>query len=569
MPLAQQHHLSPLYVSLNGVDSVSSLEYQLFLKLIPFLNKKGNHNLFKSGRLLLNLAHGLTKKYLNNSLSDIFQGVSIDTFNFTQYIICFDDLERSKLSITSTLGFINNLVEHKNLKTIILANEQEIVENSEYRRIREKVIGRDLKFTPNLIEIIPSLFKKYTHSPQFHQYLISNQSNFLKTFTHYKIINIRILFFYLDILERLFPHISDNQSQLIDEVVSFSLFITNEYKLGNLSSSDYGDYKGLDISTEFHRALRHANLLASSDKDHSVSPKPYADYFYDTYIIDQEVDYAFYPSIYDYILSGYLNETSLTKEINKRKPDSIPEEIKNLNQLLNHNFYELSDSDFEELYRSVLQNAEKGKYLIYDYVSIANLFHRFSEEGIISQNHRQINDILKEGIMIAKNGATINERLYEGLAYLPYSDGNTKEIFDAVDSIHHELKVEVYKSNSDELINCLLHSDDPRELAHIFSNHAAEKEFFQYMDDSRLVKALLACSNKLLLQFNIQLKKRYNSRNIGEFLHSDTILLKSIKDNLAEFVDKKDNLGRIKKVLLQGIIKTADNAIDHLNKSAE
>lgn len=568
-PRLKDHDLSPIYLSLNGIDSVSSLEYQFFLKLIPFLNKKGDKNFFNISRLLLNLTHGLTKKYLNSTLSDIFKGVSIDTFNFSQYIICFDDLERSTLSIASTLGFINNLVEHKNLRVIVLANEQEINAGVEYKRIREKVIGRDIKFTPNLIEIIPNLFNKYIRSPKFHQYLVDKQSYFLRKFNHYKIVNLRILFFYFDFLERLYPYIVDNGLQLIDEIANFSLFITNEYKLGNLSSLDYGDYKELDIITEYHRALRHANLLASSVKDHSVSPKTYADYFYDTYIMNNNLDYAFYPSIYDYILSGYLNEEMLLAEINERKPEFIPQEIKDLKRLLNHNFYELSDPEFEELSKSVLQNAENGKYIIYDYIPIANLFHLFSREALISQNHDQINDILKNGIMIAKDKAIINERLHENTTYLSHSDSNAKEIQDIVDSIHHELKVEVYKSNSAELINCLSHSGDPQELTHIFSNHVAKKEFFQYMDGSALVNALLTCSNKLLLQFDIELKRRYNSVNIGEYLYDDIILLRLIKDDLTKFVEKKDDIGRIRMALIRAIVETTNNAIDHLEKSAQ
>ena len=41
-------------------------------------------------------------------------------------ILIFDDLERCKIPINDLLGYINQFVEHLNLKVIIVANEKEI-----------------------------------------------------------------------------------------------------------------------------------------------------------------------------------------------------------------------------------------------------------------------------------------------------------------------------------------------------------------------------------------------------------------------------------------------------------
>jgi hypothetical protein len=73
-------------------------------------------------------------------------------------LIIFDDLERCSISIPDTLGYINQFVEHKDCKVIILANEDELLkfgaktindvdpekvpEVRAYRNIKEKLIGK-------------------------------------------------------------------------------------------------------------------------------------------------------------------------------------------------------------------------------------------------------------------------------------------------------------------------------------------------------------------------------------------------------------------------------------------
>lgn len=70
-----------------------------------------------------------TKTYINSLEKIDFIMGSIKMFQeISQYIIFFDDLERCMISITELLGYINELVEHKNVKTLLIANEDKIRE---------------------------------------------------------------------------------------------------------------------------------------------------------------------------------------------------------------------------------------------------------------------------------------------------------------------------------------------------------------------------------------------------------------------------------------------------------
>lgn len=84
---------------------------------------------------------------ITNSISSYFRigtkvnrKIFFDKFKKPLYI--FDDLERCDIPINKTLGYINQFVEHKGKKAIIIANEKEINDLDTYQRIREKLIGK-------------------------------------------------------------------------------------------------------------------------------------------------------------------------------------------------------------------------------------------------------------------------------------------------------------------------------------------------------------------------------------------------------------------------------------------
>src|ERR1035437_1132488 len=196
-----------LYLSLNGISKIETLEYQIFIRLIPYIKKQENKVFKNSLSVITNVLNGISKKLTQQTISEIFKDVDLEAFNFSKKIICFDDLERCQIPMKEVLGFINNYVEHKNLKTIILADETNIDPNQEgYSNIKEKVIGRILNFELDISSTLPLLLKKYklTNST-FFDFLINRQTYIVDILKEYEQVNLRIICFYLDVLEKLFP----------------------------------------------------------------------------------------------------------------------------------------------------------------------------------------------------------------------------------------------------------------------------------------------------------------------------------------------------------------------------
>ena len=541
--IAIQKEFKTIYISLNGISKIEILDHQLFIKLLPVISNQENPITKNITAFFGNVLNKLSNHYLKASLSDIFKGVSVDTFNFSKYVICFDDLERCQIPIKEVLGFINNFVEHKSLKTLILADETNIDTTQKgYDNIKEKVIGRVLNFELNIAATLPQIFNKYeTSNTDFYNFLVSKKHSLIDILVEYKQDNLRIIGFYLDVLEKMFPTFKDVEAKYIDELILFSALITIEFKKGKLTSADYKDPKGIDVIDEHYYSLNIARTMRQSEKEVTEIEKSYAQIFYEKYLDKQIKNYFFYPSVYSYVLSGYLNQTDLTNEIKKRYPEVISQEVQDFRDLLDYKFRQLSDEDFKRLTVSVLKYAKEGKYWLYDYVQIANFFYFFINNKLIQETKEDIDKILQEGLDIVKTKKQINDRILENLLHFGDDNPDVTKVKQLVKEIHSEIKKEEYVAESSELLDCLANKDE-FSLATIFEKHKFSKELFQYVDDKLLFDTILQASNKQLFNFTELLGHRYNISNIGEFLFEDTTCLKSLMNNLANYLMILPNL---------------------------
>ena len=164
-----------LYVSLYGVHTFDDLEADLYAQLNPFLGSKT----VRFGRVLLRGALKATLKFdlFGDDKPDIDVAATIPTDRIqklaleAKHVLVLDDLERSELSITQILGYVNQFVEHAQLHAILLAHEAVLLEgppeDNPYRRIKEKLIGRSFQIKPEtdaaihgFAAALPSLFTR-------------------------------------------------------------------------------------------------------------------------------------------------------------------------------------------------------------------------------------------------------------------------------------------------------------------------------------------------------------------------------------------------------------------------
>jgi hypothetical protein len=568
-PIATNNEFKTIYISLNGISKVETLDHLLFIKLLPLINNQENPILKNATTLFTNLLNQTSKKYLNSSLNDIFKDVSVDMFKFSKHIICFDDLERCQIPVKEVLGFINNYVEHKDLKTLILADETNIeITQKGYDNIKEKVIGRVLNFELNIEETVPQLFKKYEKDKaDFYDFLIKQRQTLIDLLTEYKQNNLRIIAFYLDILENIFSCFEDVDEKYVQELIFFSALITFEFKKGNLISSQYNNPKGLDSIDEFLFTYEFSKMNQSQkDKDSVEKELTYSQKFYKMYLENQNRSYFYYPSVFSYILSGYINLSELEKEIKNRYPEIISQEIQDFRELLTAEFRSLTDIEFEKLAKSVLRFAKEGKYTIYEYSQIGHFYYFFSENNLIPESNEEITDILIEGLNIAKGRKEINDRAIQTILHFGSEKEKEAKIEKIIKDIHDELKRELNVEQNKELMNSLFIKDNPY-LEAVYQKYELSVELFRYIDNRSLFEEITSVSNDEISNLVQRLERRYNSSNIGQYLYEDFEYLKTLRESLEEFLERTENIAKLRSFLLKSLINALDKICNHLEST--
>ena len=242
-----------LYVSLYGVRSVEDIETEFFRLLHPILSSKPM-------RLMGTLAKGIATKAigfdfngdgkLDASLTVGTQDVDFDERGNLAVgkLLVFDDLERCSIPIYDLMGYINQLVEHRKFKAILIANEQEIhlsasgdnLPNSGYRRIKEKLIGRTFEVIPELATA-SEYFINDLPSGLTRNLIKENESVVTQIYENSKLKNLRLLRHSLWELDRLAetlkPEIKENKP-LLTELLSIFLVYSFEVRSGNITPSE-------------------------------------------------------------------------------------------------------------------------------------------------------------------------------------------------------------------------------------------------------------------------------------------------------------------------------------------
>ena len=299
-----------IYVTLNGVESTTDIDKLLVLSASELFNKKGFKIAGRLGKAALTVADSV---FLGGGLEKVFSKTNfIDLFQFKNVVICFDDLERSLVSPESVLGYINDLVEHNGIKTLILSNESKIDEKADiYKRIKEKVIGKTISFTPDTQQIVTELIDKYREEPAYVAFLQSKREDLLHIITHSEELNFRTFRQFISDFKRVFnanihkqsPNVNDFLSRLVS--TSFAYYV--EMKKGNPNLDEISAL----LVDEY---AFHSTVLSSKDDNLPIN------IFMATYFRGPKNNIAFSKSVIQYLANGNLNLSLLSSEFENVLP---------------------------------------------------------------------------------------------------------------------------------------------------------------------------------------------------------------------------------------------------------
>ena len=488
----------PIRVSLSGVTSIDDIERRIVAELYPSLNKgtKIGKGIFK---FLLSVPK--IKEYIPEiPNSDV---IDSETDNL---IICFDDLERKShtFPIDSLIGYINNLTENNNLKTIIIANTNEIKDNN-FNEIKEKLIGREIEYKINIEDVFDTLIKSEFQSFSEYTKFLQKEKNFICSFFQdYK--NIRTLKFiltrYHDIYSQIekiahsIQYIQSNKEVLLKDTLLFTIAIAIEHKKGKITrnSKEEVDNK---IRITRKNLEKYFNKQPSSKQEIKEEDKTILETIKSKYYNENNFSYFFYESIFDYIIGlNVLDEDLLDKDIKEKykisKDNTIPESYKLYNQIDSDEVFSMSNDTYKQLLKEMLSYVDKGEYGLEDYLFVYSFVLDFNNPLKIKE--KTLKKRIIKGIKKGKDKFAYTPKLQRIILHSKEvnEDENLKEIADLCLTINGEKELEKNKKDGANLINILKNdfAHFEHQVKHKYNNipifaYINGKTIFKFYNDNR------------------------------------------------------------------------------------
>lgn len=356
-------HLNPIYVSLNGVSSVSQIDDSLKKAISPFLHGKFMKGLGKALKLAASMALRVNVDIVGDEKPEqvvcTIDPKTLLEFDPTkvkgQRILIFDDIERAKLPVAEVLGYINYFVEQVGCHVIIVGDDTKVRDLS-YTVIKEKTIGHEYRVEPETDEALDLFIKEVDKNGKTG--LGEKKRLIYNCFIVSGVRNLRILrqclYDYKVYLSHLQKDITsaDEFEYIKDCLLANFIIVYAEYKNGQL------------LMENFNQQLVLENInLAAARQSNKEAPK-------ETPAIDIQSKYdkagitnsyrvlaqGYVECVMNYLLNGVINKSFLLSEV-KRDKKTPWEKLANYHILTNNEFSEclnqtvihLQTGDFDSL----------------------------------------------------------------------------------------------------------------------------------------------------------------------------------------------------------------------------
>ncbi|NET55546.1 MAG: NTPase [Symploca sp. SIO2E6] len=509
-----------LYVSLYGMTSFYEIEYAFFQQLHPVLSSKG---MAITGKIFKGLLKGTLKIDLDSDgNNDGTLNVQIPEINLPEYlkntdksILIFDDLERCHIDLSSILGYINYFVEHQGLKVVIVANEDELINDTNYKAIKEKLIGKTFCMSLDLEDALKNFIKVLKDSA-ISDFLAANTELIQDLYNSAESQNLRILRQILLDFERIFNKLPDkakNKPELLQDVLKLLIIFSIEIKRGKITPKDL-----IKLSEEFvsilTKNITSHKVLDSVTKDNNEQPTSLQTILRNyprLNLHDPFPNQLWWTKFFD---QGIIDTQELENSLSTSKyfeDENTPNWVK-----LWH-FDDLTDDEFDTLLKKVESEYSERKVLkIEELKHMTGLFLKFSHLGLykktkeeILENSKSYIDHLKSNSpnefinnsklsFAYKSISSIGFRTYRSLGFKGEDLAEFQEFCSYIDKNTESTTVEMMPSAAQDLLATM------------------QSDVFKFRE--------MICSRKL------------QDRNVSEPIYSEIPILKQIKP--AQFVDK-------------------------------
>lgn len=474
----KQYHC--IRVSLFGVKDTKEIPYRVFQAYTDSTVKDKSKGIIKYDKIrdwAKGIYSSIPKLKEIVDLSPLFtQGNAAYSLVPKDTIICFDDIERATetLDINEILGAVNELVENRHYKVILIANK-EYIDNklqtqkqqtekkegeadqttnktdNERELFYEKVVEKTIAYEPDIPAIYCKLVEDY-NDKAFTAFMerpdqqgIVNPEKFKSRKYQRQLQNIRtlkfaIVHFYQVWKQSDIKNISDKNSLAYKKLHNYWLFthaIAIEQKAEHLQ---YDDDKGLSKAVNFVDRIYLGEdnekdlFVEDDDAEEEVSnvDATFIKKFKKRHFESFQETFVFYKSIYDFLTASKpLDMTSVDAKANETfnvQNGVMSPAYEILNTLLTKGFWTYTNEEAPQKLLILYDAVEKGE--LNDYVSYYNAgVFLFGFKLLVGKTEKELKTAISNGVAIfTKRLPEVSVFTKTQIDILPSEEENTKWI---------------------------------------------------------------------------------------------------------------------------------------------
>ena len=335
-------------------------------------------------------------------------------------LICFDDLERvaDKFAINDILGIVNDLVENRKYKVILIANESFI--GPDKLEFKEKVIEKTFRFLPDIVGIFSGLvdshcdtaFSKFMSEEFVVSPITRNDTSVENCPLRSSLSNIRTLKFAIEHFYPVFSYYRKEQGedvgeldfQTIKKLRSYWVFIlavSLEYRSNRISFEDSRDIENyctiVDLGFDLNEKQSIGCAGEETEKAKKESTLAYSRQFYQRYFIELSEPPVYHHELYKNITGGVsINYEELDDYSSKKLGVEEKASYRLLSQF-QYAYWTFTNDEISEKLQELLRFVRQGDFD--DYISYVNVtIFLLKYQKLFDQEEEDIISSARQGI---------------------------------------------------------------------------------------------------------------------------------------------------------------------------
>lgn len=554
-PFLIENKLNYVVTSLYGIKSTNDISRNIYLEIRSkkLIAKSETTNLLKiTGKTILK---GITSFFgidLSHSEEDLQK--LYESINLSNYLLIFEDLERSGIDITEVLGYVNNLVEQDGVKVLIVANEKEILkyrekqesgsnkkihieteETKNYLRIKEKTICDTIQFYSDSYSSIKSILEKFDN--KYFKKMLENKDDNGD----------------LSLVRRINQQLSD-----VDCFNFRSLLYACQKMADMLMKLDEEEYDLEFLENLFIGTIIYSIKLNNGNKE-VWNESSYTSPNLGSYA------YPLYKVMYDFIQKHIFNigELKFAQSLFlKAKDTSLADE----KLRVIYNYYIMPEKIVIEAIDDIYDRLKRDEGIIHnEYVKLANYLIAIYD----TLSYDKIKKLLEQMLINIKKAICVGEDIQVySLSGIQLLSKKSISMFDKFKTDMNDIisqkqsEWELFEYNPNKL------SDYYNDIVKNKRSFINEKGFANKLDTNKIIEMMKKCSAEQIYYFRGILSYVYSGiSNVGEIFNNDIENLSKIKKGIELIITKSLDQDLIQKLQLSWLDNDLKNIIKNLNNN--